>query len=100
MPRAPRLLTRALPHFVGTRRYPALEARNVLTPAEISALWDYAAKTGVRSVKYGVYMPTVGFAAAAWSGELSSNLFWTPEAPLGTSGVPRGQNFSAGGVWM
>lgn len=88
------------PNAQRTGRYPPLEARDGLTPAEISALWDYAAKTGVRSVKYGVYMPTVGFAASSKSGDVSSQLYWTPDAPLGASGVARAQNFSAGGVWM
>lgn len=80
--------------------YPPLESRNGLTPAEIGVIWDYAVKTGVRAVKYGCYMPTVGYAASTDSGGVTSVLYWTPDAPMGTSGVDPAVNISGGGFWM
>ncbi|KIY94982.1 hypothetical protein MNEG_12979 [Monoraphidium neglectum] len=59
---------------------------SLLTPAEIGVLWDYQAKTGARSVKYGAPAPTIGFGAASAPGAFSL-FYWTAQAPFGTSGV-------------
>jgi hypothetical protein len=95
-----------LPHLppalpLRNRRYPPLESRGALTPSEISLIWDYAAKTAVRSIKYGCGMTTLGFTeTSAPGGPLNTQLSWKPDAPFGTSGVSPSASFSDGGVWL
>ncbi|KIZ01504.1 hypothetical protein MNEG_6454, partial [Monoraphidium neglectum] len=84
--------------YVGYIMYPPLESRGALTPSEISLIWDYAAKTAVRSIKYGCGMTTLGFTeTSAPGGPLNTQLSWKPDAPFGTSGVSPSASFSDGG---
>jgi hypothetical protein len=60
-------------------------------------IWDYAAKTGVKSVKFGCYMPTIGYTASSSTGVLTLNFSWTAAAPAGAAG---GAPFADGGLWL
>jgi hypothetical protein len=82
------------------QRYPNLEAIGDLTKAEVLTIWDYQAKTGVRSAKFGVWVTTLGFYPKFdASGSQELGMQFTPVAPLGTSDVPVTAALTAKGLW-
>jgi hypothetical protein len=62
-------------------------------------IWDYAAKTGARAVKFGSSTNSLGYSLGA-SALVFSSLYWTASAPFGTSGVSSTQTLPAGGKSM
>jgi hypothetical protein len=71
---------------------------SLLTPAEIGVFWDYQAKTGIRSIKYGAPAPTIGYGASV-PGAVKQ-LYWTAVAPFGTSGVSATAMLAADGAGL
>jgi hypothetical protein len=77
-----------------------LEGIDRLTPAEIGVIWDYQAKTGIRSIKYGCFMPTIGFMDSPNSGVLKNKFYWAPDAPFGASNVSQSGMLDNPGMWL
>jgi hypothetical protein len=81
-------------------RYPPLEAIGELTPDEIAFVNSYMVATGARMVKFGANMTTVGYQNRTSARRASNTLYYTADAPMGTSGISASSSYSSGGLVM
>ena len=83
-------------------RYPNLEDSNGerLTKDEVDTLWDYQRRTGARSAVWGAWLPSFGYAIVPGTcNDADVGLQFTPDAPLGGTGIPQDAAMSKAGLW-
>ncbi len=66
----------------------------------MTTIWDYQRQTGARSGKFGAWVSSLGFNPnTAACGDQAQAMAFTPDAPLGGTGISAGAVMTSSGLY-